>query len=94
MIVVVADPEDRLPHDAVLHPVISPTGCNPNCPGINFGTARAALPNANVSTATDSRIPSNNTRIAQGVISSPFPLLSERGCARWQGLVGRCAALV
>lgn len=78
---VVADPEDPLPHDAVLHPVLSPTGCNPDRPGINFGAARAALPDADVSTATDSRIPSNNARIAQGVLSSPFPLLPEGGVA-------------
>ncbi len=55
--------------------------CNPDRPGFNFGAARAALPDADVSTATDSRIPSNNARIAQGDLSSPFPLLPEGGVA-------------
>ncbi len=47
-------------------------------PGINTA-ARAALPDADVSTATDSRIPSNNARISQGVLGSLFPLLPEGG---------------
>ena len=41
------------------------TGCNPDHPPGSTSAAtaaRAALPDANVSTATDSRIPSNNAR--------------------------------
>ena len=38
-----------------------------------------ALPDADVPTATDSRIPSDNAWIAQGVLGSSFPLLPEGG---------------
>jgi hypothetical protein len=74
--VVVTDPEDPLQHDEVLHPVLSPTGCNTDRPQDQLRRGRTALPDADVSTATDSHIPSNNARIA---FSAFFSLL--RGCA-------------
>ena len=55
--------------------------------------ARVALPDADMPTAADSRIPSNNARIAQGVLSSSFSLLPEAGVMP-DGSIGRCTALV
>ena len=69
--VVVTDPEDLLPHDEVLHPVLSPTGCNPDRPrdqhGGPCGLARRRC------------VDGDNARIAQGVLSSSYPLLLEGG---------------
>ena len=70
---VVTDLEDRLPHDEVLHPVRSPIGGNPDRPRDQLRRGLCGLVDS------DRQQEQRADRIAQGVLSSSFPLLPEGG---------------
>jgi len=92
--VVVADPEDPLPHDEVLHNVLLRRLQHWPFPGINYGGGPCGLARRRC-VEGDRQYSRQQCAGCVGRSQLVISLLPEgQGCARQQGSIGRCAALV